>query len=571
MSAAASAQASAPGQLSDVLLDEGLITEEDLAAAREEQQRRGRSLGRVLIEMGLFTEAGLVAALAKHLGLPFVELESQDIDHMAATLLPDHMARRYCVFPFGFTEDGKLKVAMSDPSNVIALDDIRTACDHEVQPVVATRGDILAALDKYTSLGGDSVASLAGDIAMGGDEFDDLDGLEDAGVDDAPIVKFVNALISQAVTDRASDIHIEPQETEVRVRYRIDGVLHEVTAQSRKIHAGVVSRLKIMADMDIAERRIPQDGRISVKAANKKIDLRVSTLPTVYGEKMVMRILDKSSIMLDLTDLGFTEHNYSMFSESFTKPYGLILVTGPTGSGKSTTLYATLNKISRPEVNIVTVEDPVEYRLPGISQVQTNKKAGLTFGSALRSILRQDPDIVLIGEMRDQETAHIGLEAALTGHLVLSTLHTNDAPSAVTRLTEMGIDPFLVASAADCVMAQRLARRLCGKCKEQYQPSLAELQAAGLPVTEGDLGRFPALQRAVGCGSCGNTGYRGRLAIHEIMRVNEEIERMIVEKASTDQIAKAAARNGMRTLREDGLHKVVQGHTTLEELSRVIV
>ncbi|HUG84280.1 MAG TPA: ATPase, T2SS/T4P/T4SS family [Euzebya sp.] len=557
-------------QLSDVLLDEGLISEDDLAAARTEQQRRGRSLGRVLIEMGLFTEAGLVAALAKHLGLEFVELESQDVDQIAATLLPDSMARRYCVFPFGFTEDGRLKVAMSDPSNVIALDDIRTVCDHEVQPVVATRSDIVAALDKYTSLGSNSVDSLAGDLDFSHGD-DELEGLEAAGIDEAPIVKFVNALITQAVTDRASDIHIEPQETELNVRYRIDGVLHEITSQSRKIHAGVVSRLKIMADMDIAERRLPQDGRISVKAANKKIDLRVSTLPTVYGEKLVMRILDKSSILLDLTDLGFTDHNYAMFSESFTKPYGLILVTGPTGSGKSTTLYATLNKINRPEVNIVTVEDPVEYRLPGISQVQTNKKAGLTFGSALRSILRQDPDIVLIGEMRDQETAHIGLEAALTGHLVLSTLHTNDAPSAVTRLTEMGIDPFLVASAADCVMAQRLARRLCGKCKEAYQPTLAELQAAGLPVTAGDIDRFPPLHRPVGCSHCGTTGYRGRLAIHEIMRVNEEIERLIVTKASTDEIAHAAIDNGMRTLREDGLTKVVGGHTTLEELARVVV
>ncbi len=556
-------------QLSDVLLEEGLISEEDLASAKEEQARRGRSLGRVLIDMGLFTEAGLVSALAIHLGLPFVELDGIDVDHVAATMLPDHMARRYCVFPYGFSEEGHLKVAMSDPSNVIALDDIRTVCDREVQPAVATRADIMMALDKYTSMGSDSVDSLGSDVHV--DEDDVLEGLEDAGIEDAPIVKFVNALISQAVTDRASDIHIEPQETELRVRYRVDGVLHEVTSQSRKIHAGVVSRLKIMADLDIAERRVPQDGRISIKAANKKIDLRVSTLPTVYGEKIVMRILDKSSIMLDLTDLGFTEHNYAMFSESFTKPYGLILVTGPTGSGKSTTLYATLNKISKPEINIVTTEDPVEYRLPGISQVQVNKKAGLTFGSALRSILRQDPDVVLVGEMRDHETAQIGLEAALTGHLVLSTLHTNDAPSAVTRLTEMGIDPFIVASAADCVMAQRLARRLCPSCKEEYAPSLEELQAAGLPVKVEDLERFPKLHKAVGCTKCGGTGYRGRLAIHEIMRINEDIERLIVSRASTDEIAKAAKKNGMRTLREDGLHKVVLGQTTLEEISRVIV
>jgi type IV pilus assembly protein PilB len=556
-------------QLSDVLLDEGLISEEDLERAREEQQRRGRSLGRVLIEMGLFTEAGLVSALAIHLGLEFVELENVDVDHVAATLIPEVMARRYCVFPYGFDEAGAVKVAMSDPSNVIALDDIKTICDREVVPSVATRSDIIAALDKYASLGGSSVDELGEGLQV--DDDDELDGLVADGVDDAPIVKFVNALISQAVGERASDIHIEPGETDLRVRYRIDGVLKEITSQSRKIHAGVVSRLKIMADLDIAERRVPQDGRISLKAAGKKIDLRVSTLPTVYGEKVVMRILDKTSVLLDLTDLGFTDHNYAMFSESFTKPYGLILVTGPTGSGKSTTLYATLNKISRPEINIVTTEDPVEYRLPGINQVQVNKKAGLTFEAALRSILRQDPDVVLVGEMRDHETAQIGLEAALTGHLVLSTLHTNDAPSAVTRLTEMGIDPFLVASAADCVMAQRLARRLCSKCKEAYKPTLAELKAAGLPVTEEHMDKFPELYRTVGCSHCSGTGYRGRLAVHEIMRINEEIERLIVEKAPTDAIAKAAKRNGMRTLREDGLHKVMKGQTTLEEISRVIV
>ncbi|MEE8602958.1 GspE/PulE family protein [Euzebya tangerina] len=555
--------------LSDVLLEEELISADDLEKARHEAQRRGRSLGRVLIDLGMFTEAGLVKALAIHLGLEFVELEGVDIDHVAASKIPEHIARRYCVFPFGYTDDGDLKVAMADPSNVIALDDIRTICDAEIQPVVASRADITAQLDKFGGMGGDSMDALAGDLQL--QEDDDLEDLDDAGIDDAPIVKFVNALISQAVGDRASDIHIEPTETEVRVRYRIDGVLHEITSQTRKIHAGVVSRLKIMADLDIAERRIPQDGRISLMLGKKKIDLRVSTLPTVYGEKVVMRILDKSSIMLDLTDLGFTDHNYEMFSASFRKPYGLILVTGPTGSGKSTSLYATLNKISKPEINIVTTEDPVEYRLPGISQVQVNKKAGLTFEAALRSILRQDPDVILVGEMRDHETAQIGLEAALTGHLVLSTLHTNDAPSAVTRLTEMGIDPFLVSSAADCVLAQRLARRLCSKCKTEYRAELAELQAAGLPVTEDDLDRFPPLMRAVGCAHCGGTGYRGRLAIHEVMQVSEEIERLIVTGASTDEIAKTAQAQGMRTLREDGLHKVVQGITTLEEIGRVVV
>jgi type IV pilus assembly protein PilB len=553
-------------QLADVLLEEQLISTEDLDRALGEQRRLGKSLGRVLIEMGMFTEAGLVAALAKHLGLEFVDLADRQIDTVAATLIPEQLARRHGVLPIGFDARGALLVAMSDPSNVVAIDDVRTVTDREVRPVVATRGDIMAAIDRYARMG-DSVENIADE--MGGDEEDtDLARIKEV-VDDAPVVKFVNALITQAVQDRASDIHIEPGEHDIRVRYRIDGVLHEITSQSRKIHAGVVSRLKIMAEMDIAERRVPQDGRISLKTGGKIVDLRVSTLPTVFGEKVVMRILDKSSILLQLSDLGFLDHNYARYEASFRKPYGMILVTGPTGSGKSTTLYATLNVINNPEVNIVTVEDPVEYRLQGINQVQIHNKAGLTFPTALRSILRQDPDVVLVGEMRDHETAQIGMEAALTGHLVLSTLHTNDAPSAVTRLTEMQIDPFLVASAVDVVLAQRLARRLCKRCKEAYEPRPEELKAAGLPWHDDDA--LPTLFKSAGCQTCGNTGYRGRLAVHEVMQVTEEVERLIVERASTDEIAKFARAQGMRTLREDGLAKVLMGATTLEEIARVVV
>jgi type IV pilus assembly protein PilB len=554
-------------QLSDVLLEEQLIAPADLERASEEQERTGRSLGRVLIDMGLFTESQLVAALAKHLGLEFVEIGDTQVDTVAASLVPEQLARRYCLLPIRFDESERLVVAMSDPSNVLALDDIRTVTDRDVRPVVATRTDILAAIDRYARMG-DAVEDIAGELDEGEDEGGDLSQIKEI-VDDAPIVKFVNALISKAVQDGASDIHVEPQEHELRVRYRVDGVLHEVTTQSRKIIPGVVSRLKIMADLDIAERRIPQDGRISLKAGGKAVDLRMSTLPTVFGEKVVMRILDKTSVLLELSDLGFLDHNYARYEESFRKPYGMILVTGPTGSGKSTTLYATLNIINKPEVNIITTEDPVEYRLPGISQVQINNKAGLTFPSALRSILRQDPDVVLVGEMRDHETAQIGMEAALTGHLVLSTLHTNDAPSAVTRLTEMQIDPFLVASSVDCVLAQRLARRLCKKCKEEYQPTMAELRAAGLPVEDSD--DLPTMFRAKGCARCANTGYKGRMAVHEIMAVTEEIERLIVEKGSTDDIEKCARGQGMRTLREDGLAKVLMGHTTLEEIGRVVV
>ena len=557
----------AAGGIGGVLLQEQLITAEDLAQLHEEQGRTGTSLARLVVERGLVGETELMGALARHLGMEFVELGDHQIDTVAAHLVPEQLSRRYCLLPIAVEEDGTLVVAMSDPSNVLALDDLRTVTERDIRPVMATRTDILTAIDRFSGMG-EAVEEFADEFADDDDELQDLSKIKEI-VDDAPIVKFVNALIAKAVADRASDIHIEPQEREVRVRYRVDGVLHDVTTQSRKIHSGVVSRLKIMADLDIAERRIPQDGRMSLRTGGKQIDLRLSTLPTVYGEKVVMRILDKSSILLKLEDLGFLEDNLQRYRQSFSKPYGMILVTGPTGSGKSTTLYATLNIISRSEVNVVTVEDPVEYRLAGISQVQINPKAGLTFPNALRSILRQDPDIVLVGEMRDHETAQIGMEAALTGHLVLSTLHTNDAPSAVTRLSEMRIDPFLVASAVECVLAQRLARRLCGQCKEPYQPTFAELQVAGLSLEPDD--ELPTLFRAVGCGHCARTGYRGRLAVHEIMHVTEEIERMIVEKASTDDIAKMAKSQGMRSLREDGLAKVLLGHTTLEEIARVIV
>ena len=493
-----------------------------------------------------------------------MDLSDVLIDPAAATLIPEHLARRYAVVPVSIGADGTLTVAMADPGNVVALDDLRSITGRTIVRVAADREQVLAAINRFLR-DDDELETLAGELTGLDDENSQL-GATSAVVDDAPIVRFVNALITQAVQDRASDIHIEPQERDVRIRYRVDGVLHEVTTQSRRIVAGVVSRLKIMADLDIAERRIPQDGRLSLRAAGRVIDLRLSTLPTVFGEKVVMRILDKSSVLMELSDLGFLPDNYARFERSFRKPYGMILVTGPTGSGKSTTLYATLNVINNPGVNIVTVEDPVEYRLPGINQVQVNPKAGLVFSKALRSILRQDPDIVLIGEMRDHETAQIGMEAALTGHLVLSTLHTNDAPSAVTRLSEMGIEAFLVASAVDVVLAQRLARRLCARCKEPFHPTPSDMLTAGLPF-EGDI---PQLYRPGGCAHCANTGYRGRLALHEVMVVSEEIERLIVMRAPTEEISKYAISQGMRTLRDDGLAKVMLGETTIEEVARVV-
>ena len=553
-------------QLGDILLEGGHVTADQLSVAVEEQRRLGRSLGRVLVDLSVLTEGQLVAALATQIGLKFVDLSDFPVDGSAVARVPDVVCRRHTALPIGY-EDGKLVVAMADPANVFALDDIRSMTGLEVKAVVATKSDVLAAINRYHR-GDAELDDLSMAMDLSDSDEDDLSHVKEI-VEDAPIVKFVNLLITQAIQDRASDIHIEPAERDLRVRFRIDGVLHEVMRSPKAIQAGVISRLKIMADINIAERRIPQDGRLSVTSNGKKIDLRVATLPTVWGEKVVMRILDNSTAMLKLSDLGFSDGNYDIYSKSFVKPYGMLLVTGPTGSGKSTTLYATLNIVSRPEVNVITVEDPVEYRLAGINQVQTNVKAGLTFAAALRSILRSDPDIVLLGEIRDHETAQIAVEAALTGHLVLSTLHTNDAPSAITRLTEMGIEPFLVGSSLEAVLAQRLARRLCDKCKEAYTPTREGLRENRFPLDPDEP--VPTLYRPLGCSACSKTGYKGRVALHEVMAVSEDIERLAVEHASALTIGKVAREQGMVTLRDDGLAKVRKGVTSLEEIFRVVI
>jgi type IV pilus assembly protein PilB len=552
-------------QLGDILLEGGLVTRDQLSEAFEEHQRLGRSLGRVLVDRGILSESQLVAALAQQIGLRFVDLSEFPVDGSAVARVPEPVCRRHTALPIGY-EEGRLLVAMADPANVFAIDDIRSLTGLEVKPLVATRADVIQAINRYHRADAD-MDDLTANIDSAEDN-DDLAGVKEV-VEDAPIVKFVNLLITQAIQDRASDIHIEPAERELRVRFRIDGVLHEVMRSPKSIQSGVISRLKIMADLNIAEKRLPQDGRLSVTANGKKIDLRVATLPTVWGEKVVMRVLDNSTAMLKLTDLGFSDSNYDRFSLSFVKPYGMILVTGPTGSGKSTTLYATLNIVSTPEKNVITVEDPVEYRIPLINQVQVNNKAGLTFAAALRSILRSDPDIVLIGEIRDHETAQIAIEAALTGHLVLSTLHTNDAPSAITRLVEMDLEPFLVGSALDAVLAQRLARRLCTKCKEAYTPTAETLLANKFPWTREEP--LPTLYRPIGCSACSKTGYKGRLALHEVMVVTEEIERLAVERASAAVIGRAAREDGMQTLRDDGMVKVREGVTSFEEILRVVV
>ena len=554
-------------KLGQILVEEGLITPQQLEQALHQQSRDDQPLGRILINRGMVKESDLVAALAKQIGFRFVDLSDYLIEPTAASLIPEQVARRYRALPIGH-EDGKLLVAMADPANLFALDDIRTLTGMEIQPVVATASDIDGAIRRYSRLD-QSVQDVATEAAQAAE--DDIATIERAAaaVEEGPIVKMVNLLITQALADRASDIHIEPTDRDVRIRYRVDGVLHEVMRSPKNIQAGLISRLKVMGDINIAERRIPQDGRVGLTVAGKTIDLRLATLPTVYGEKIVIRILDKSSVLLKLEELGFHESAFKRYEGAFTKPYGAILVTGPTGSGKSTTLYATLNIVNKPDKNIITVEDPVEYRLPGINQMQINPRAGLTFASALRSILRGDPDVILVGEVRDRETALIAIEAALTGHLVLSTLHTNDAASALPRMVEMGVETYLVASALDCVVAQRLARKLCPRCREAYKPEAMDLTRAGFPESTWDS--IGELFRPVGCANCSKTGYRGRMGLYEVMPITEEIERLTVDRASSDEIRRAAVRDGMMTLREDGLDKVRTGTTSIQEVLRVVV
>jgi type IV pilus assembly protein PilB len=555
-------------RLGALLVAGGVLSEEELERALGARAERGHGLTRVLIEDNLVTESDLVATLAAHLKLEYVDLSDYPVDAAAARLVSDSLARRYLALPIGWIE-GRLVVAMADPSNVFAVDDIRTVTGAELRIAVATRNSIVEAISKYHRMMSDA-EDVSTEASNTFESENDLSSVREVN-EDSPIVKLVNLLINQAIADRASDIHIEPGERDVRVRFRIDGVLHEVMRPPKNIQSGIVSRLKVMADINIAERRIPQDGRINTVIGGRDVDLRVATLPTVHGEKVVMRVLDKSTALLRLTDLGFLPENMVTYERSFRKAYGTILVTGPTGSGKSTTLYSTLNILNDESKNVITVEDPVEYQLPGINQIQVNAKAGLTFAAALRSILRADPDIVLVGEIRDRETATIAIEAALTGHLVLTTLHTNDAASTPSRLIEMGVEPFLVGSAIDCVVAQRLARKLCARCREAYQPEHLELTTVGWDFERlGGLDADFHMYRAKGCGACGGTGYFGRFAIHEVLEVTEEVERLIVERGHSDELRKMAIGQGMLSLRNAGMIEVARGVTSLEEVLRVI-
>jgi type IV pilus assembly protein PilB len=520
-----------------------------------------------LMAGGKVTDAQVASARAAQLGIPFVELAEFAVERAAVEMVPAALLRRHEVLPIAI-EGNRLIVAMADPGDVIALDDVRASVQLMVRPVLAEQADLRAALARFVRSDGElsdltsAIVDEASATAAAAAQ------VAEASDDDAPVVRFVNLLISQGIQDHASDIHIEPGEHELMVRYRIDGVLHVMQRAPKNIQNGVISRLKIMADIDIAERRRPQDGRMSVRHVDRQIDLRVATLPTVWGEKVVMRILDNTNTAMSIDQLHLLPRNAEVFKASYTKPNGMILVTGPTGSGKSTTLYTTLKTVARPEINVITVEDPVEYRMPGINQVQVNPKAGLTFASALRAILRSDPDVVLLGEIRDHETAQIAIEASLTGHLVLSTLHTNDAPSAITRLIEMDIEPFLVGSALDSVMAQRLARRLCSRCKAPYQPKAEDLVHLNLGYDPSQPP--PTLYQPTGCTACSNTGYRGRVALHEIMPVTEEIERLSVSRASSLEIKQMAVSQGMSTLRMDGWEKARLGLTSIEEILRVV-
>jgi len=549
--------------ISDVIAELGFVPAERVQAAVEEAKSAAETPEQLLVEAGDLTSEQLARAIAERFGLDFVDLSVYKADPGALNLVTAQAARRYNAAPIGFDESGKrLLVAMIDPSNVLALDDLKLMTGHPITRVVAAPDDLATVIAKMSRLD-DAVAEAIDDL----DDEDELAALTEIreSADDAPVIKLVNSLIAQAVEEGASDVHFEPMESrDMRVRYRVDGVLSETTQIPKRMNAGVVSRIKIMSDLDIAERRLPQDGRVSLRVEGHAIDIRVVTIPGVWGEGIVMRILDKEQVLLSMDTLGISGDSETRFDSAIRQSYGAILVTGPTGSGKSTTLYAALNAINSPEKNILTIEDPVEYQLPGINQIQVNLKAGLGFAQGLRSMLRADPDIIMVGEIRDAETARIAVESALTGHLVLSTLHTNDAPSAITRLTEMGIEPFLTASAVDCIVAQRLVRKLCTHCKKRVVLSQAALAAAGFPADLDVEAYEPA-----GCSRCNNTGYKGRIGVYEVMTLSEEIRAMTIERTSADVIRDTAMSQGMKPLRIDGLDKVKQGLTSIAEIARV--
>jgi len=594
-------------KLGQLLLSANLITKEQIEEALRLQKKEGGRLGSKLIKLGYITEDKLVEFLSRQYGVPSINLSEYKIDPAVVRLIPADMAMKYLVIPVARV-GATLTVAMADPSNLFAIDDIKFMTGYHVEVAVATESSILEAIHKYYGEKGELVKVSLKDTAsviqakdftiadIGEDEednifedtptidveefdkivgsaLDEIEAVEEKEEEEivkeveAPIVKLVNGILLNAIKQGASDIHIEPYETNFRVRYRIDGVLYNVMNLPIKIKSAITSRLKIMSKLDIAERRLPQDGRIKLKFGKKKeVDFRVSTLPCLFGEKTVLRILDKSNLQIDMTKLGFEKDQLKDFMEAIEKPYGMVLVTGPTGSGKTTTLYSALNHLNKPETNIMTAEDPVEYNFLGINQVQIKEDIGLTFASALRSFLRQDPDIIMVGEIRDFETAEIAIKAALTGHLVLSTLHTNDAPSTVTRLLNMGIEPFLVSSSVILVLAQRLARKICNNCK--IEEKLSDKALLKIGFTEEEIKDVKCF-KGKGCPECNNSGYKGRVALYEVMPIKDELKELILEGASAMELKKVAINLGMKTLRRSGLNKVKAGVTSIEEVLRV--
>jgi type IV pilus assembly protein PilB len=570
----------------ELLAAKGLIKPEQLQKAREVAKSTRGDIARVLVDLNFVGEIDVLKAKAEANGLRFVDLATFTIDPSAINVVPAHLAIRHNVVPI-VKESQVLTVAMADPSNVFALDDLRVASGLKVQPVLAVPDAIQDALNKHYSGGGSGngaqLAPTAAGGVMGGADWQkalaeyqgssssalDEETAQDAKMaEEAPIIRIAHTIIQQAVRDAASDIHVEPDRRGMRIRFRIDGVLHEVMHLPKHIHPPLISRYKIMSDMNIAERRIPQDGRIGITHQGKDYDLRVSCLPTLLGEKIVMRILDKSSVMIGLNKLGFMPDTMAQLESIITQPNGMILSTGPTGAGKTTTQYSVLNRINSVEKNILTIEDPVEYQLGGISQVAVHRKAGLTFATALRSFMRQDPDIIMVGEIRDLETAEMAIQASLTGHLVLSTLHTNDAPSSVTRLVDMGVEPFLISATLIGALAQRLGRKICANCRESYEVDGEDLRMLGFEPEEEK--QRVTLWRGRGCDQCRQTGYKGRVGIFEMMLVNAEIAELMVRRAPLADITEAARANGMKTLKEDGLRKVLEGMTTPQEVQRVV-
>jgi len=548
--------------LGQILVEQGYVLPEQLEMALKEQTATNLRIGEILVKNGWVTEKDLAEAISRQTKYPFVSLSMFRPMQEAIDVIPESMARRLQVVPLSIDENAnKLTIAVSDPFNILALDEIRMITGMDLDIMIATLSDIKRAIESFYSVKSSIDRALIEVVAEESAEFD-LSREEAVSIDDAPVVKLVNTILGQAVDNGASDVHVEPFETETRVRYRIDGVLFDMLTFPKHLHPPVSSRIKIMSGMDIAEKRHPQDGRILLRAAGRRIDIRVSSLPAIYGEKLVMRLLDQATAMVGLEKLGLDPEERVVLDKIIGVPYGIILVTGPTGSGKSTTLYSILQTLNSYDVNITTVEDPVEYTIMGVNQVQINEKAGLTFDTVLRSILRQDPDIILVGEMRDTETAQLAVRAALTGHLVLSTLHTNDAPSSIIRMVDMGIPPFLVSSSVVAVMAQRLVRKLCPRCKAPYELPQDVAESLGLDG-------FKTVYKPVGCDECRGTGYRGRTAIFEIMSMTEEMRRAVMTGASSDDLRAMAIRQGMRTLRVSGAKKVKDGITSADEVLSV--